>query len=309
MFSRYFVIFMLVLAIILVACGGEEESEEAGQAAEPATAEPATPTVEPATATPEPPPTPTLAPTPTEVAEEATTEAEDDSDGAAVGAGWGASESGSQSACDHPYLPLRPGATWTYELSDGSVIWEVVDVQGNMDEATTMLNVTVGDVILDYQWHCTAGQGLDTFDFANLTSAPVGLDMTIEQVSIDGQFILPPDQMIPGASWTAELLGEISYSQEVEGTSIEATGEMKTVQEHTIKSAEPVEFDGQTVPGLQIEQVNTITLLLSLMGTNTEQTISLTNDYDLGYGIGIIGQSSESNFGTDTMELVSYSIP
>jgi hypothetical protein len=84
---------------------------------------------------------------------------------------------------------------------------------------------------------------------------------------------------------------------------------MKTVQEHTIQSADPVEFEGQSVPGLQIEQANTITLMLSLMGTAVEQTISVDNNYELGYGIGIVDQSSVTDFGTETMNLVSYTIP
>ncbi|MGD8585906.1 MAG: hypothetical protein PVJ75_11190 [Chloroflexota bacterium] len=319
MFRRFFVVLSFILAIGLVACGGDEPAtsgqpdEAGGSAAEPATAtaEPATATAEP-TPTPEPQPTPTLAPTPTEVAEVSPSEGDSGSGEAgavAAGSGWGASGDGAQSACDHPYLPMRSGAMWNYETSEGPIIWEVVDVQGGLDEATAVLSVTVGDVSLEYQWQCSAGQGLSSFDFANLTSAPVGLDMTIEQVSVDGQFLLPPEEMVVGASWTAELLGTVSFSQEIEGTSIEATGDMKTVQEHTIQSADPVEFEGQSVPGLQIEQANTITLMLSLMGTAVEQTISVDNNYELGYGIGIVDQSSVTDFGTETMNLVSYTIP
>lgn len=319
MFRRFSIVVLLILAIGLVACGGGDEPEASGQpdATNGSTAEPATATAEPPTATAEPtatpePPTPTLAPTPTEVVEAAQPEGGSGSASAGdvgSGSGWGASGSEAQSACDHPYLPLRPGATWTYEVSEGTLIWEVVDVQGNMNEATAVLSVTVGDISLDYQWQCAAGQGLSSFDFANLTSAPAGLDMTIEQVGVDGQFLLPPEEMVVGASWTAELLGTVSFSQEVEGTSVEATGDMKTVQEHTILSADPVEFDGQSVPGLQLEQVNTITLMLSLMGTSVEQTIDINNRYDLGYGIGIISQASTTDFGTEMMKLVEYSIP
>lgn len=327
MLQRHFILLLVILAIGLTACGSGDEPEAPGQpdqasdsASELATAttESPTATAEP-TATPEPPPTPTLAPTPTETIEatqtqggSGSTDSNDIGNGPApfaTGLGWGQSGSGAQSACDHPYLPLRPGATWTYETSEGLIIWEVVDVQGDMNEATAQLKVTVGDISLDYQWQCTAGQGLSAFDFANLTSAPVGLDMTIEQVSIDGQFLLPPQEMVVGASWTAELLGTVSYSQQIEEMSIEVTGDMKTVQQHTIASANPVEFDGQSVPGLQVDQASTITLMLSLMGTSTEQVIPIDNNYELGIGIGIVRQSSVTDFGTETMNLVSYSVP
>jgi hypothetical protein len=327
MSTRLFFAITLILTIALVACGGGDEPSEPEPAApasdspaEPAEAATEPPTETPAepTATPEPLPTPTLAPTPTESTEDAPPESEPDTaeasgdsgaGNAALGSGWGASGSGAQSACDHPYLPIRPGATWTYEGSEGAITWAVVDVQGDMSEATALLDVTVGDITLNYQWDCASGEGLSSFDFANLTSAPVGLDMTIEQVSVDGQFLLPPEQMVVGASWTAEMLGTISFSQEIEGTSIEATGDMKTVQEHTIVSADPVEFNGQSVPGLQVEQANTLTIMLSLMGTSTEQVTTVGNSYTLGYGIGIISQSSVTDFGTETMNLVDYAIP
>jgi len=301
MFRRLIFALFIVLAIGLVACGGDE-SEPSGQTPEPATAtaEPPTATPEPPTATPEPSPTPTDEPAATAVAEVSQP---------ADGSGWGASGSGAQSACDHPYLPLRSGAMWRYETSEGEVLWEVADIQGDMDEATAVLNVTVGDFSLAYQWQCSAGQGLSSFDFASLSAAPVGLDMTIEQVSVDGVFLLPPEQMVVGASWTAVLTGTVSFSQEIEGTSIEATGDMTTVQQHTIASADPVEFDGQSIPGLQIQQADTINLTLMMMGTAVDQAITLDNSYDLGYGIGIVSQSSVTDFGTETMKLVEYSIP
>ena len=324
MFRRIVVILMLILAIALVACGSGEEAEPAesgqaaaadsGSAAEPETvpAEPATATPVEPTATPEPPPTPTLAPTPTEAVAEAQPEAEQESTGAgdaASGSGWGASKSGAQSACDHAFMPLRPGATWTYEGGEGALIWEVVDVQGDMDDATAVVTITVGDVTLDYQWQCAAGEGLSSFDFANLAAAPVGIDLTIEQVSVDGQFLLPAEQLVPGATWTTELESTISFSQTLEGTSIGASGDMTTVQQNTVTSADPVEFDGQSVPGIQIEQINSITMLLSMMGTAMEQAMTVSNNLYLGYGIGIVSQSSVTDFGTETMNLVSYSIP
>jgi hypothetical protein len=323
MFRRLLIVFMLILAIALVACGSGDEPEPVERAGDSA-AEPVTATSEPPTATPveptatsEPPPTPTLAPTPTEAAEE--TQPEDDQSGsadvaadsgsAANGSGWGASGGGSQTACDHPYLPLRSGGTWTYDNGQDTLIWEVTDVQGDMNEATAVVSITVGNVTIDYQWQCVAGEGLASFDFANLASVPGGLNLTLEQVSVDGHFLLPPEQLVPGASWTTEMESKISFQQEVEGTSFEATGDMTTMQQNTIKSADPVEVNGQSVPGLQVEQTNEINMVLSLMGTAMEQAMTLGSEMNLGYGVGIVNQTSTTDFGTEVMRLVEYSIP
>ena len=313
---------MLVLSLLLVACGSGQQTESV-ESDQPAAADdggdvatdPATATAEPVvepTATPEPPPTPTLAPTPTEVVEETPPEVDEgsgQSGAATAGSGWGASGTGAQTACDHPYLPLRPGATWTYGGGEDTLVWEVLDVQGDMAAATAILNITIGDVSIDYRWECAAGEGMASFDFASLGSAPAGVELTIEQVSIDGQFLLPAEQLVPGATWTTNMESTISFTQEAEGMTLEATGDMTTEQQNTVVNADPVEFQGQSVAGLRIEQVNNVTMLLSLMGAAMEQAMTITNNHFLGYGIGIVSQTSITDFGTESMDLVSYSIP
>ena len=322
MIRRLCLLSLLVLSLLLVACGSAPETESveseqpaAADSSSEAVADPATatavPVVEPS-ATSEPPPTPTLAPTPTEIVEETapeTDESSGQSSAAGDGSGWGASGSGSQTACDNPYLPMRPGATWTYQGTEDTLVWEVMDVQGDMETATAVLAITVGDVSIDYRWECAAGEGMASFDFASLGSAPAGVELTIEQVSIDGQFLLPAEELVPGASWTTNMESAISFVQEAEGTTLEVTGDMTSEQQNTVVNADPVEFQGQSVAGLRIEQVNQITMLLSLMGTAMEQAMTITNNQFLGYGIGIVSQTSITDFGTESMDLVSYSIP
>lgn len=333
MFRSYIVVSMFMLGIALVACSGGGETvgqtppnEDDSGAAEIATAtattapatattEPPTATAEPPSATPEPSPTQEPAPQPEPTEEMAEMVPEDSSEDSgqggseASGSGWGESGTGAQSACDHPYLPIRSGATWTYQAGEEMLIWEVVDVQGDMDEASAVLNITVGDVSLSYHWDCKADQGIASFDFASLTSVPVGIDMELKQESVEGQFLLPADQLIPGASWTAKLLSKISFSQEAAGTSVEVTGDMTTVQDHTVLVADPVEINGQSVPGLQIEQASTIDMSLAIMGVTTAQSFSVVTNYEMGYGIGIVTQTSYTDFGTETTSLVDYSIP
>ncbi|UCG24012.1 MAG: hypothetical protein JSW55_18080 [Chloroflexota bacterium] len=320
MLRRIFFVLVLVLALALVACGGEQSetaepaAADAGGSSDPptATAEPTAEAIAEPTATPEPPPTPTSIPAPTEVVEEsqpAEEEGAEQTASAGDGPGWGASGAGSQTACDHPYFPMRPGATWTYEGTGQTLTWEVLDVQGDSDSATAVLNITIGDVSIDYRWDCTAGEGMASFDFANLGAAPAGVELTIEQVSIDGQFLLPPEQLVSGATWTTNMESTISFTQEAEGTVFEATGDMVTEQLNTVLSVDPVAFDGQNTAGLQIEQVNNAKMLLSMMGSAMEQALVMTNNYNMGYGIGIVNQSTISDFGTETMDLVSYSIP
>jgi hypothetical protein len=228
---------------------------------------------------------------------------DDDSESSAL------SSTSSQTACDHPYLPLRKGATWTY-VSDGeTLIWEVIDVQGDLNNATAVLRISVSDVIIDYSWTCSSSEGLSSYGFVNLGIGDLGADMTLEQKSADGYFLLPADQLVPGATWVLNLESTFNFSQEAGDQTISVTGDMITVQNNEVVGAEPVEFDGQTVDGIQVQQIDTIDMVMSMLGTVVEQGQSITNNTSFGKGIGMVTQTSVTDFGSATTGLISYHIP
>lgn len=229
--------------------------------------------------------------------------------GAASGEGWGESGTTAHTACDYPYFPLRPGATWNYTTSEGDLFWEVIDVQGDLDNATAVLQIISNDVTLDYNWTCAAGEGLTSFDFANVGVAQPGVEMTIEHTSAEGNFLPPVDDLQPGASWVTNLESTIYFSIEAEGESMEATGDMTTVQTSTVLGTDPVTVDGQTVDGVQLEQNSAVNMVMDMMGQAIDQNMTIVNTLNLGRGIGIVTQTSVTDFGTDTTELVSYFIP
>jgi hypothetical protein len=229
--------------------------------------------------------------------------------GAASGEGWGESGTTAQTACDYPYLPLRPGATWDYTTSEGPLHWEVTDVQGDMDSATAVLQITVDDVTLDYNWTCAAGEGLTSFDFGNVGVGQPGVEMTIEHTSAEGNFLPPVDDLQAGTTWVTNLESTIQFSVEAEGETMEATGDMTTVQTSTVLGTDPVTVDGQTVDGVQLEQNSAVVMVMNMMGQAIDQNMTIVNTLNLGRGIGIVTQTSITDFGTDTTELVSYFIP
>ncbi len=214
-----------------------------------------------------------------------------------------------ESACDHPYLPLRLGATWTYD-NDGEILnWEVIDVQGDLDSATAVLRVTADDLILDFNWSCTSNEGLSSYEFANFGLGDLGANMTFEQKSADGSFLLPADKLVPGVTWTINLEHALHYTQDAGDQTIEVTGDMITVQNNEVLGTEPVEFDGQTFDGIQIQQVDNIEMVLSVLGTAVEQGLTITNNTNFGKGIGMVTQNSVTDIGPGTMKLISYHIP
>lgn len=215
----------------------------------------------------------------------------------------------SQTACDHPYLPMRLGSTWTYD-NDGEILnWEVIDVQGDQNNATAVLRITSGEFTLDTNWTCSADEGLSSYNFADYGFGDLGVDMTIELISADGSFLLPAEQLVPGATWDLNMESTINFSQEAAGETMVVTGNMTNVQNNEVVGLDPVEFNGQTMDGIQVQQANLIDLVLNVLGTSTEQNVSVSNSYNLGRGIGIINQTSVTDFGTDVLQLISYNIP
>lgn len=328
-----FYLTMVLLLLVLIACGGEDAASEPVAPAETEAAAPTEPTPEPtsedvtvdesaASGESKPEATEEMAPaepTPTEMAaeeesapagEEPTEEAAPAGDEvAAAGDGWGASGTTAQSACDHPYFPMRTGSTWTFTDGENTLVWTVTDVQGGLDSATAMMQATVSDITIDYVWDCAAGEGMSSFDFANLGFSPAGVGMTIEQTSADGVYLLPADQLQPGATWTMNLASTFNFTQTEGGTEMEVTGEMTNEQQNTVISANPVTFEGQTVDGVQIEQINNIVTTMTIMGNSIEQPLNASGTHELGWGIGMINQTSTTDFGTDTLQLVSYFVP
>lgn len=321
-----YALIILLLASFLAACGGDQETAEeplqpstaetddVPEADEQPTAETEAASAEEAMAPTEPP-----APEPTteeesdemtaDVAETPAAEAQVEEEPVASSDGWGESATGAQSACDHPYMPLREGATWTYDTGDGSYSWEVTSVEGDLQEATAEVVVTLDEITLNYVWNCAEGQGISSMDFASQGLTSSFPEMTIEVTSGEGEFLLPPEEMTPGASWDSSYEQEMTFAVGEGDAQIEASGTMTTEQTNTVLSADPVTAAGVTVDGVQIEQISNLNILLDMMGQSVEQAQTLTSVYELGRGVGIMRQSVETEFGPSNVELTSFFIP
>ena len=228
---------------------------------------------------------------------------------AAAGDGWGESQTTAQTACDHPYMPLRQGANWTYDSGEGAYGWEVTDVQGDLEQATAVILVTIEDFTLEYTWECAEGQGISSFDFAGQGMAATFPDMTMELTRGEGAFMPPADEMVPGYSWDSSFEQTMNFAIGEGDEKIEATGDISTEQTSTVLSADPVTAAGVTVEGVQVEQITDIGIVMDMMGNAVEQTQTLSTTFDMGWGVGIMHQAVQSEFGPATVELVSFYVP
>ncbi|MFN2204304.1 MAG: hypothetical protein ACK2UT_00190 [Candidatus Promineifilaceae bacterium] len=316
----YLITFIVLLASLLAACGGSDAAQAPAQpegetavseaAPESTVEEPAEEAVAP-TEAPEPTDEPTAEPEPTE-APEPTPEptAEPAEEAASSGEGWGESGSTAQSACDHPYFPLRTGTTWTMVGEEGDPItWEVANVEGDMQSATADMVLQSGDLELHYTWECSADGGLVSFDFGTRGLGALGTELTIESSEGTGMFLPPLEELEPGFSWDSSFHSTYSIVQPEGDAELELSGEMDTAQTSTVINNDPVTFNEQTVPGLLVQQDSEITMVMSMMGSDITNVMDMGSEMQLGWGLGMLSQTSSTDLGDVSMEATEIYVP
>ena len=206
-----------------------------------------------------------------------------------------------QSACDHPYYPLRQGATWTYAFDGGSYTWTVTEVTGDLENATAIVHFELEGVAVDYHWNCTQA-GVVSYDFGNFSVAELGSDIDFEVTSASGAWLLPPDQMVPGATWDNAYTMQTSYS--VGGQNVSMTTDV--AETFTAAGVESLTTEAGTFDVLRVDTSSNMNMTISIgPGTSTTSAGTLW----FAYGVGLIRNQSTSAGTTTTISLVSYSIP
>lgn len=280
------IVLLLLLAMALAACGGEEPGatgvqstevaaaptpEEAAEepAAEPTDAPADAPTDEPTAApTDEPAPEPTDPPATEEPAE------------AAVATG----------ECGNAFFPVVDGRTMTYSTN--------IDVDGITEYSTTFSNVTdssftfttaFGEHTFETDWQCSEA-GLLSPEASRLPNQMEG--MTIEFVEAEGVTIPAEEQFQVGESWTTHYVANATIT-------LDATTAMNTVQTHdmthTVTAVEPISVPAGDFPeAVRVETVATIGSTI-IMGDLSQQGIDIDLNYTSWYaeGVGLVRQEVE----------------
>ncbi len=203
-----------------------------------------------------------------------------------------------QTACDHPFMPLRPGATWTYASADGNpYTYAVTGVVGDPMSAVAHVTVTGPGTETNHVWNCAAGEGLLRYMVRDSMSGLAPVEASLAQAS--GVLLPRPDWLTPGAEW-ASLVSLDTYTTDPVGGS--TTGGMTYEDYYTLVSTSPVTVGDQTFEGLQVAREGKSTIWF-MIGSQTSKPIVRNKSETLvyAYGVGLV-QSG-------TGELVSYNIP
>lgn len=221
--------------------------------------------------------------------------------------GAGGAVGGGQTACDHPYFPIRAGATWTYSTSQGSMTWTVDSVSGDTTSAVAVVIADFGSGQVTYHWQCDAN-GLTSYDFATFSASGIGQIATSEVLNTSGVWLPAAGLLAPGYSWSSSFQRKITLTIEGGGGDVEGTSDSS--RSSTVTSADPVSVGGQTYDGLQISGSETITIQMQAQGISVPATTSTnTSSMVLARDVGIVSSTSTGEGGTDTNTLTSFNIP
>ncbi len=219
--------------------------------------------------------------------------------------GGGATGGGGQTACDHPYLPLRSGATWTYSTENGPTTWTVGSVTGDATSASAEVAVSTGAVQLTWHFQCDAS-GITSYDFGSISSSQSGVFIALKVTDHSGVLLPPVELLVPGYNWSNAYTLEIGFS----GAGSKAGGTSSRSEQYSVASANPVTVNGQSFDGLQLSLSGTSTIQISAGAQSAPPiTTSDTGTWTLARGVGIVQTTFQTENVSSRSELTSYSIP
>ncbi len=206
-----------------------------------------------------------------------------------------------QSACDHPYFPLRQGATWAYRADEYSYTWTVIEVTGDLQNAAATMRLEMTDFSIDYHWTCDSG-GLVSYDYGSANASGLGEGFTFEVTSASGAWLLPAEQLVPGAAW------ESAYTME---SSMAAAGQDISVVTSVNESYTVAGFESSTTEAGTFDtvRIDSSGHYQSDMAGLSNIAFDTSNTVWFAYGVGMVRQESTSSGESTTTTLVSYSIP
>ncbi|MCI0646691.1 MAG: hypothetical protein L0346_17600 [Chloroflexi bacterium] len=205
-----------------------------------------------------------------------------------------------QTACDHPYFPLRHGATWDYAgdivLGEGrlpaTATWTVEQVHGDETEATAIVIViyhydeNTPQITETIAYSCTPG-GI----FRHSLIATARAQSFSQYATQSGAYLLSPAELVPGASW--QYLYNIVTDYTLPGTDYAWSYEASAI--------ETIDNTAGTFDAIRVE------------GSRSQPAGSDSSTEWFAFGVGQVRSERVQNEGgvevVSTMALTGYRVP
>jgi hypothetical protein len=205
-----------------------------------------------------------------------------------------------QTACDHPYFPLRAGATWSYASEGYSFTWTIPSVTGDLSSATASILMSFEGGSTTFEWTCTS-EGVFAYDVGSFTADTLGTFANFRVTGQTGARFPSAEQLESAASWSSE------YTQEFE-TSVEGLSLVTTTQVQENHSAGALTTYAISLGSFEAIPISTISnsTTSSTFGTFSSTYASVCW---FARGIGMLACDSDSEGFSSRTELTAYTVP
>jgi hypothetical protein len=206
-------------------------------------------------------------------------------------------------ACDHPYMPIRPGSTWSYIDGEGqSSDYIVRQVTGDENFAEAIVDVVIVSpeltLTLTHTWTCDR-EGIRA-PLTSITGIPSGVEATVFG---EEQGVLLPvvENLTFGSQWNYNTLLIMDFTSPDTGA-LQVTNDRQ--EEFTSERMSNVSVPAGSFEALEISALYTVTTDIGVMSREFNGMELLW----FAEGVGLVKDVDQGE-GTYFIELVDYFIP
>jgi hypothetical protein len=208
------------------------------------------------------------------------------------------SSSSGATACDHPYMPLRPGATWSYGGEFPST-WTVESVSGDKQNATAHVTISFAEGSLSLDWKCSQ-DGILFYQIGNMSASGLPGTVNFSLQSSDGVTLPKESVLTSGGSWNSSYT--LSLDVNVPGFS---GWSMQSNESSTAGSPQSMSTGVGTFDVIPVTSSGTVTSSGGVGGFSTDFTTTIW----YAKGVGVVRIESTAAGQSTVSELQSYSVP
>ncbi|GAG81401.1 unnamed protein product, partial [marine sediment metagenome] len=206
-------------------------------------------------------------------------------------------------ACDHPYMPIRPGSTWSYMDNEGqSLDYIVREVTGDENYAEAIVDAVIVSpeltVTLTHTWTCDQ-EGIRA-PLTSITGIPSGVEATVFGEE-EGVLLPVVENLTFGSQWNYNTLLKMDFTSADTGA-IQVTNDRQ--EEFTSERMSNVSVPAGEFEALEISGKFTVTTDVGFVTKDFNGTEVLW----FVEGVGMVKDLVEQD-GTYFIELVDYFIP
>jgi hypothetical protein len=215
-------------------------------------------------------------------------------------------------SCNHPYFPVAPSASWTYQGSSGPEgVYTFTDSVTDVREDAFTLTATFSGLTRTQEWTCTT-EGLTAMQYTGAGAAgsvaTEGSIAEFETTSFSGVSL--PQDLSVGDTWT--LTFEVAGQQTLPGGEL-ANSEGTVTYTFEAITNEPVSVPAGDFDALRVDVTTELDFTLSMGGADVPMQMTTTGSSWHVREVGWVKSTSSGTFldqpVEETLELISYSLP